>query len=274
MQYLKLQFQLLLLKNITIDLMKILILEDEIPAYKKLLEHLENYYKEKPKFEWSRTVDQAKQILESDEDFDLIFSDIELLDGTSIDLFQEVKSNCPIIFCTAYNAYILEAFKSNGIAFILKPYTQDDITTALDKYHTLFRKVPNDPIDYTILKDVTTALRQGNTYKSRFIIKNPKGMHLLSIDKISYVEASGTFCKLIDDHGTSHLFSQSISAIYESLNPTQFFKVNRSHIVNINHIVHMENYFKNKLLLQMRGSKEKISTSSSITAKFRIWLDS
>ena len=145
---------------------------------------------------------------------------------------------------------------------------------ALDKYNALFPKELNYQIDYAILNDVTTALTQDNRYKSRFVIKTPKGMHLLLSKNISFIEAAGTFCKLIDDNGTSHLISQSITVLNESLNPKQFFRINRSQIVHINHIIRMENYFKNRLVLHMTGGKDKLITSSSTTAKFRIWLDS
>jgi len=254
--------------------MKILLLEDEIPAYEKLIQHLELHFVNKIDVDWSRTIVSAKSFLEKDINYDLIFSDIKLLDGISIDLFKNININCPIIFCTAYNSYVLDAFKSNGIAYILKPYKQDDINNALDKYNTLFKKDSHQKIDYSILKDVTYALKHNNNYKSRFIIKTAKGMHLLPTDNISVIDASGTFCKLIDDKGTVHVFSQSISLLYHTLNPNHFFKVNRSQIVNINHIIKMENYFKNRLLLHMKGYKDRVTTSSASTAKFRIWLDS
>ena len=254
--------------------MNILLLEDEIPAYEKLLKHLELYFKKGLRITWFRTIAKAKRALTETNDYDIIFSDIELLDGSSIDLFKEIKITCPIIFCTAYNEYILDAFKSNGIAYILKPYTQQDIDVALDKYKTLFKKNAQNQLDSTILKDVALALLEMGKYKERFIIKTPKGIHLLSVKDISYIEASGTFCKLIDYNGVSHLFSQSISLTYSILNPKHFFKINRSQIVNIDHIIGMENYFKNRLLLRVKGSKNRISTSSSTTAKFRIWLDS
>ena len=99
-------------------------------------------------------------------------------------------------------------------------------------------------------------------------------MYILQAENISYIEAVGSFCKLYDDKGSSHVLSQSITSLYETLNPNHFFRINRGHIVNINHITGMENYFKNRLVLHMRGGKENIKTSSSTTAKFRIWLES
>ncbi|WP_394748936.1 LytR/AlgR family response regulator transcription factor [Spongiimicrobium salis] len=254
--------------------MNILILEDEIPAYEKLLNLLSHHFEVSCHFDWSRTIEQGRKLLGKGKKYDIIFSDIQLLDGTVIDLFKSLTVNCPIIFCTAYNEYLLDAFKINGIAYVLKPYTVEDISLALQKYRQLFHQERPYHIDQTVLNDVTMALKQQHSYKSRFVIKTPKGMHLLHTEHISFIEASGTFCKLIDDTGVSHLFSQSITRLNETLNPKQFFKINRSHIVNINHILRMENYFKNRLVLHMKGAKDKLITSSNSTAKFRIWLDS
>lgn len=254
--------------------MKVLILEDEIPAYEKLLGYLKHHFDGATEFDWSRTLKDAKQLLTQTAKYDIIFSDIELLDGRSIDLFNEVKITCPIIFCTAYNEHLLAAFKNNGIAYILKPYSKEDLDQALNKYDTFFTHKTSIEIDSSILHKVSSVLSQSGSYKSRFIIKTSKRMYLLPTSEISYVEATGAFCKLIDTKGATHLFSQSISQINDALNPKYFFKINRSQIVNIDHIVDIENYFKNRLSLSMKGSKERITTSSSTTAKFRLWLGS
>lgn len=254
--------------------MKILLLEDEIPAYEKLRAFLERHFKKSLSIDWSRSKAEAIELLGNGKTYDLIFSDIELLDGISLDIFSEIPVQCPIIFCTAFNQYVLDAFKGNGIAYILKPYSFEDIIAALNKYDTLFNTTKVPKIDGDILKEVTHALLHQSSYKSRFIIKTPKGIHLLSVKNISYIEASGAFCKFVDEMGMAHLFSQGIATVYASLDPQRFFKINRSQIINIDHILGMENYFKNRLLIAVKGSKEKLRTSSSSTAKFRIWLDS
>ena len=114
--------------------MNMLILEDEIPAYEKLLKHLKLEFQTEIQHDWARSVQEGESFLRRANSYELILADIELLDGTSIDLFKKIKGDCPIIFCSAYDEYLFEAFQSNGIAYILKPYTQEDIHRAFSKY--------------------------------------------------------------------------------------------------------------------------------------------
>lgn len=255
--------------------MNILILEDEIPAFKKLLKHLEIYFKTKLHFDWARTVSEAKKHLQQDNQYDVVLADIQLLDGTSFDLFKEVTITCPIIFCSAYDKYLFEAFQSNGIAYLLKPYTQEELQAAFTKYDVLFRDAAYKRIDHETINQFKELLHKTSKhYKDRFIIKNAQGIYLLDIADVSLIEAKGTFCKCLDHKGKTHLLSQSIGVLVEKLNPGFFFRINRSQIVNINFIESMENHLKNRLLLQMTGVKEKALTSSDVTPSFRAWLES
>jgi len=254
--------------------MNILILEDEIPAFEKILKHLEEHFQSELSYDWSRTVSEAKEHLLQGNEYDLILSDIELLDGTSFDLFKEVTITCPIIFCSAYDEYLFEAFNSNGIAYILKPYSQEDLKAAFTKYNTLFKNHEHKELDHKVMNEFMERFQQKRgSYKERFVIKTANGIHLVTTADVSLIEADGTFCKLIDRTGKTHLFSQNIGALLETLNPRIFFRINRSQIVNLDFIESMENHFKNRLLLRMKGAKEQVLTSSSVTARFRTWLE-
>ncbi len=254
--------------------MNILILEDEIPAFEKLLTHLKAHFQNELNYDWSRTVAEAKELLYQKSPYDLILSDIELLDGTSFDLFKTDTINCPIIFCSAYDEYLFEAFKSNGIAYILKPYALEDLQNAFRKYNTLFKSLKNKELGNEIMDQFMELLKdKKENYKERFVIKSATGIYLLNTSEISLIEASGTFCKLIDQKGKIHLFSQNIGVLVETLNPRKFFRINRSQIIHIDAIESMESYFKNRLLLHLKGHKEKVLTSSTNTPDFRTWLD-
>jgi len=254
--------------------MKILILEDEIPAYEKLLKHLEIYFNNELSYDWARAVSEAEEYLLGDNQYDIILSDIELLDGTPFNLFKKLAITCPIIFCSAYNEYLFEAFKTNGIAYLLKPYNQEDIEDAFTKYNILFKDSAKKAFDNEMMDQLMEMLvKKDKTYKERFVIKTNHGIHLLNVANVSLIEAEGTFCKLIDQSGVTHLLSQNIGALTEKVDPRKFFKINRSQIINVEFIDSMENHFKNRLTLQMKGVKKKVMTSSSITPQFRIWLE-
>ncbi len=253
--------------------MKILILEDEIPAYQKLMSCLQSFFSEGFTLDWARSIMEGKELL-TNKSYDFILSDIQLLDGTSFDLFNNVEVEAPIIFCSAHDDYLFQAFNTNGIAYILKPYTQTDFNKAIEKYQALFKQGDYNALNNSTINALKSALHEENAnYKKRFVIKKTKGIQLLNASDISVVTASGDFCIANDNQGKRHSISQNISSIYSQLNPKKYFKINRSEIVHIDYIENIESHFKNRLLITMKGVKEKVMTSSSTTSEFRKWLE-
>ena len=203
-----------------------------------------------------------------------MLSDIQLLDGISFDVFHTVQINCPIIFCSAHDEYLFEAFRTNGIAYILKPYTKEDIKQALDKFQSFFKTESYQPIHNDTIDLLKSALKQEEVhYKKRFVIKKSKGIQLLNVNEISLIEAAGDFCIAIDQEGNKHPISHNLGTIQEMLNTLKFFRINRSQIAHIDTIENIENHFKNRLLIQLTGIKDKFMTSSSTTQAFRKWLE-
>ena len=253
--------------------MKILILEDEIPAYQKLVSCIERFFDTKIEHDWARSNNDGKKLIVTNS-YDFIISDIQLLDGTSFDLFNEISIESPIIFCSAHDEYLFQAFNSNGIAYILKPYSQDDFNKAIEKYQSLFKQGDYTALDHSTIDALKSALKEESTiYKKRFVIKKTSGIQLLNTSNISIVEASGDFCIATDYKGKRHTISQSLGSLYAQLDPKKFNRINRSEIVHIDFIENIESHFKNRLLITMTGTKEKVMTSSSSTSDFRKWLE-
>ena len=253
--------------------MKILILEDEIPAYQKLIKCLDIFFGIKISHQWGRSISDGEKLL-NENSYDFILSDIQLLDGTSFDLFNKIKIDTPIIFCSAHDEFLFQAFNSNGIAYILKPYSQNDFDKAIQKYQSLFKKGDYAALDSSTINALKSALKEEyTTYKKRFVIKKTSGIQLLNTSDISLISASGDFCLVIDHLGKRHTISQNLGSIFQQLNPKKFFKINRSEIVSIDFIEHIESHFKNRLLISIKNYKEKVMTSSATTADFRKWLE-
>lgn len=253
--------------------MKILILEDEIPAYQKLISSLQAFFTERITHHWARSNKGGKELLKQNK-YDFILSDIQLLDGVSFDLYNEISIDTPIIFCSAHDEYLFEAFNTNGIAYILKPYSQSDFKKAVEKYQSLFKQGDYNVLNEQTITELKSALKEEhNNYKKRFVIKKTKGIQLLNVSEISKIEASGDFCIATDLKGKRHTISQNLGTIFQQLHPNKFFKINRSEIISIDAIEHIESHFKNRLLITVTGTKEKAMTSSSVTSDFRKWLE-
>ncbi len=251
--------------------MRILILEDEIPAKKKLVNYLVDYYGESVELESARTVKMGIELLEKNSDYNLILSDIKLLDGNAFDVFRKVASKTPIIFCTAYDQHLLQAFQSNGIAYVLKPYQKTDLESALMKFDVLFEPKSLEKDIFNQLKEILET--KDKNYKKRFAIKKREGIKLLETSQIGLIQANGDFCKIVDSNGHLHSTSKNIGTLIKELNPKQFFRINRSQIVGLEHIEKIVPYTKNRLALMITGVKDHVITSTSTTKEFRLWVE-
>ncbi|MEL6534927.1 MAG: LytTR family DNA-binding domain-containing protein [Bacteroidota bacterium] len=251
--------------------MNILILEDEFPAYLKIIAILGEQLGNDFNHAHARSVKEGISLLHPTNTFDLIFSDIKLLDGTSFEIFDQVATPLPTIFCTAYDEHLLKAFKTNGIEYILKPFSPEDIQKALQKYNSLFGHQLRDKKLWENLKEMVQEQRK--SYKKRFAIKKHQGIFLIETEEISYIEAFGELSKLMDTEGNTHISSTNIGKLHLELDPDQFFRINRSQIINVQHLYKMEAYPKNRLALFMKGQKSTLITSSSTTKAFRKWLE-
>jgi len=211
-------------------------------------------------------------LLEKNPDIQLIFSDIELLDGHSLSIFQDIKVQCPIIFCTAFDQYVLEAFKTNGIAYLLKPYDQPKFKEAILKYKTLFDTEQQGAIDPAILQDLKN-IKESKKYKQRFTVKKKGGIKLINTSDIAAFIANGDFSFAMDNKGEKHVVNYALGSIESKINPDHFFRINRSEIIHINCIEKIEPYFKNRLAIKMKGVAEVVHTSTAKTPDFRNWID-
>lgn len=253
--------------------MDILLIEDEQLAGEKLRGYIKEYIDANAKITWLRSISEIREYLNSEKTIDLIFSDIELLDGNVFSIYDSIKIAYPIIFCTAYDQFVLKAFKANGIAYLLKPYNEEQFNDAWNKYKLLFDK-NNLEIPDNIIDELKLIVKNKSTeYKSRFTIKKSNGIFLLSVDDIIYFQSQGDFILAYDQKGNKHVINQSLGKVVASLNPKQFFQINRSEIINIDFIEKFETHFKNKLIISMKGVKEQLFTSNSRTPEFRAWLE-
>ena len=121
--------------------MRIFIIEDEIPASEKIARFLKRYDESIEIAGTAMSVKQAVQWLREDGEADLLFMDIQLTDGLSFDIFKDVSIDIPVIFTTAYNEYAIEAFKANGIDYLLKPITFEALSESLEKFKSLKNKL-------------------------------------------------------------------------------------------------------------------------------------
>lgn len=220
---------------------------------------------------WKRSVADGIAYLEGSPTLDLIFSDIELLDGDSFQIYKKCTPPCPIIFCTAYDQFYVNAFQTNGIAYLLKPYTKEQFLSAWEKYDRLFSQ---NNIEEDLFAKLKMMMEQEKkTYKSSFSVKKRDGVFLLKTNNIVYFQAQGDFVLAIDSNNTKHVLNTTLSKTEELINPQQFFKINRSEIINKEFILKYNLYRKNRLAITLSKPSVVLYTSNSRAAGFKSWLE-
>ena len=201
---------------------------------------------------------------------DLIFSDIQLSDGLSFQIFEKYPTNTPVIFTTAYDEYALKAIRGTGIDYLLKPFTKTDLQFAIEKYKSLSKKLAN---------------QQGNILQLLNMFQNnkPKFPHFVSYfkNKIIPIDSKDVSCFFIEDqlsfalhNGHKSPLNETLDKIEKRLPESYFFRANRQHIIRREYIESVEHYFNGKLLVKMK----RIQTSSIVISKekssaFKKWLE-
>jgi len=201
---------------------------------------------------------------------DLVFSDIQLGDGTSFDIYKQLEKLPPVIFTTAYDEYALKAFKANGIDYLLKPVSPEELDAALDKF-TSFRKEEQLTIDQ--ISRLFSSDRQN--YKSRFMVK--VGMKIKSIKSADvacfYSMAKATY--LQTKQKRNYPIDYTLDQLAEVLEPGLFFRVNRKFIINFDFIKAIHTWSGSRLKIETACDyeDEDVVVSRDRVKEFKEWLD-
>jgi two-component system response regulator LytT len=256
--------------------MNVLIIEDEEPSARQLTQYLATHEPTAAVVGVLKSISKALAWFAQHPLPDLIFSDIELLDGNAFAIYEQVPVSCPIIFITAYDQFLLQAFQGQGIAYLLKPFTAAQFAEVLAKYHALrrsFAPAGVGGLSAEILASLSQALRQPRTYKQRFTVRLRGSLHLLAIDEVTHLQAEEGLVFAIDQRGTRYPLSGTLTELEQQLDPARFFRLNRSEVVNISYIDKAEPYGKDRLAIKLKTSPNFLLTSATHTAGFRKWLD-
>lgn len=254
-------------------MIKILIIEDEIPARKKLRRFIEELDTSTEIVAEIDTVDYAVKFLKSNY-VDIIFSDIDLLDDNAFEIYRQVKVFCPIIFTTAYDRFWMEAFDSNGIAYLLKPFSKERFQKAWYKFLLLRNSVFDENKWMANLTELIKRNLSEKSYKNRFTINTSQGIYFLDTENIIFFVANEGVVFAYDITGKKHLLTEStLKEIEEQLNPLDFFRINRSEIICKKYVEKMERYTKNTLAVKIKGYENYLKTSQNNTAAFREWIE-
>jgi len=245
-------------------LSRVIIIEDEKPAARRLQRMLQ---KEGVITDvLLHSVNEALQWFARHPAPDLIFADIQLTDGLSFDIFEQIELKIPIIFTTAYDQYAIKAFKLNSIDYLLKPIKQDELQFSLNK----FRQNNMQNID---MQNLIDSLKPQQTYKHRFTLTY--GQHIKSIPDtdIAYFVSQDKTTYLVTHTGESFIYDSSLETLQQNLNPTRFFRVNRRFIIAFDSIKDMIAYSNSRLkVLLHKPPEQDVIVARERVKDFKRWL--
>ena len=254
--------------------MNAIIIEDEALVAKELVKKISEVA---PSIRIQATLASLKTArtwLKENAEPDLIFMDVQLSDGVSFELFQSFSLQCPVIFTTAYNEYAIQAFRSNGIDYLLKPVKKEDLKTAIEKCARMLRQ-PTLPADITaLLSAFVPGALQTTASKEKFVVNFRNTLLPVKTTDIAYFVRESLIYLCTFDNQKHILDYESLEEIELALNNGKFYRVNRQYIVNEMAIksVHTHPTGKLTLKLSIQPSPE-IDISREKAPAFKKWLD-
>ncbi len=250
--------------------MNILIIEDEKPAAAQLTRLI---LREVPE---ANILGPLASIRESTSWFainpkpDLIFLDIHLADGPSFEIFKNTPLSAPIIFCTAFDQYALDAFKLNSIDYLLKPVEPEDLQRALAKYKAQHRQEP------TISKELLMSMLQApeKKHKNRFVVKVGERLIAVETENIHFFYSAEKATFLQTDEGKNYVLDESLDKLEQLMDPKKFFRISRKYLISYASIKEVRSYSSSRYKLVLKNcTDDDVLVSRDRTSGFKDWLD-
>lgn len=251
--------------------MNVLIIEDEKPSARRLQRMLEKQNVGVDKM--LHNVQEAVEWFANNEHPDLIFLDIQLSDGLSFEIFDEVDVNSAIIFTTAFDEYALQAFKLNSIDYLLKPIDEEELEAAVKKYLARAPQTQNVQLNFDDIKKLLINPVE-REYKKRFTTKIGQHIKMIPVDEIEcfYSENKGTYAHTID--GRDYLLDTTLEQMEGEISPEVFFRISRKYYVNINAIKDIISYTNSRLQLKLNSyNEQEVVVARERVKDFKLWLE-
>jgi len=253
--------------------MNILIIEDEAKTARELKEMVQGLGSGLQVMDILPTVKTAVDWFQSHPPPDLVLSDIQLADGLCFDIFRAVKVICPVIFCTAFDHYAIQAFEANGIDYLLKPVHEARLAGSLRKYEQLKQVLGEKSTTLNERLEGLLAQLHPRYKNSLLAFRNDKIIPVRATDIAFIYSVGGTVTVYTHDHH-SYLLKEVLDELEPQLDPLRFFRANRQFIINRDALVMAEHFFNRRLVLKLNvETPERIIVSKARTPELLIWME-
>lgn len=252
--------------------MKILIVEDELKAAKSLAALITALRPNAVVVGQLQSVERAIDYLTHNPQPELIFMDIQLADGLCFEIFKAVRVQCPVVFCTAFGEYTMDAIKANGIDYLLKPFSRQDLQLAFEKVES-FRNFFQQHARQLDLEGLLKKIGVDEGKKSFLVFKSNK-YTTVQTDQIAFLYIRNELSTIVTFQGQEFTIDQSLDQLQASLSANQFYRLNRQYLVNFSAIKEVEHYFARKLFVKLAvPTPDKLLIGKEKTSGFLAWLE-
>lgn len=250
--------------------MKVLIIEDEVLAAERLEEMLHEIDPSINVAAKTGSITESVQWLKSNI-ADLIFLDIQLSDGLSFTIFDEVKITTPIIFTTTYDQYAIKAFELNSVAYLLKPISQKRLAESIQKFKSLKTAFA---IDLSALSQMMG--RKESRYKERLLIQIGPNYKKVDVTEIAYFYATDAGIYVRTFNGNSYPIDFPLEKVENMFDPEMFFRINRKLLISHKAIGNMVAYSRGRIKISLNPEiEDELDAIVSInrSGEFKKWMD-
>ncbi|MFW0717438.1 LytR/AlgR family response regulator transcription factor [Pedobacter sp. N23S346] len=256
--------------------LRIVLIEDEPVTARNLAHILEHLDRNIRVISMLTGVDEAVSWFNTHEHgYDLVFMDIRLTDGLSFEIFKQAQINRAVIFVTAYNDYAIEAFKNNGIDYILKPFDEQDIMRALQKFETLvmpYGQAPDGSKFDRLMEQFQSSVK---SYRRSFLVHYRDKLVPVETAKMAWFYTKNEVVYGHTSDGKQYFLDHTMEHLEEQLDPQLFFRANRQFIVNRMAISEVDFYFNGRLSVKVKPEpSEHILISKARVPEFKDWMNS
>lgn len=250
--------------------MNIIIIEDEKPAARLLQRKIEKLGLEVDQM--LHSVEEAIEWFQANKHPDLIFLDIQLSDGLSFEIFEQIDIKSAIIFTTAFDEYALRAFKLNSIDYLLKPIDEEELEIAVNKFKNQQQKNSVSSLDFEMIKKMLLG-NESKEYKKRFSVKIGQQLKVIGIDEVEcfYSENKGTYLHTLENR--NYLLDCTLEQIEAEIDPKDFYRVSRKFIIPLKAIKEIQVYSNSRLKVILPSYKDdEVIVSREKVSDFKSWI--
>lgn len=250
-------------------MLSIVIIEDELDAGEKLAAMFKELAPECKVVAILRSVQQSIEYFSNPFEVDLIFSDVQLTDGLSFEIFNNSSVNVPVIFVTGYDKFFVQAFEHNGIDYILKPVSEEELLKALTKFKMLKAHFTEHQKP---LQSLFTAM--AGKRRTRLLVKRGLEHVLVKLEDVVIFYTENKVVYLIDRFERKFITDKTLNELEVELDNSLFFRANRQYIINLNYVKGYKPYDKVKLRVDLNVPElnHEIIVSQVTAPEFRKWI--